>query len=108
MAFEVNRRQSVRKADGDAGEEAASARKGAGEVRESAGKLIVWQEAIGNAGEERQEVIGNAGAGRRWREGGGGRRGWRAKRREMSGGVRAAVPDTAEVRLKGLEASGEA
>ena len=54
MAFEVNRRQSVRKADGDAGEEAASARKGAGEVRESAGKLIVWQEAIGNAGANRR------------------------------------------------------
>ena len=57
---------------------------------------------------ERQEVIGNAGAGRRWREGGEGRRGWRAKRREMSGGVKVAVPDTAEVGLKGLEASGEA
>ena len=54
VAFEVNRRQSVRKADGDAGEEAASARKGAGEVRESAGKLIVWQEAIGNAGATRR------------------------------------------------------
>ena len=100
MAFKVNRGQSVRKAGGDTEEEAAPVRKGAGEraeVRESANKLIIWQKGIGSAG-----------AGRRWRERREGRRGWRVKRRETSGGARVAVPGTAEVGLKGLEASGEA